>query len=155
MKEIYGNAWDLFNKENFKILFITTNGTVKHNREGVMGRGIAKECNTRYSGSAEELGRLISTVGNRTQMLWACADDTYIYTFPVKHNWYEEADIELIKRSCREAVAIAPYELFPNHKFLLPRPGCGNGKLNWEDVKPVIEPLLDDRFYIVHFKEGE
>ena len=31
----------------------------------------------------------------------------------------------------------------------LPRPGCANGGLNWEDVKPHLERILDDRVTIV------
>ncbi len=34
-------------------------------------------------------------------------------------------------------------------KVYLVRPGCGNGQLKWEDVKPLIAPILDDRFIVV------
>lgn len=36
---------------------------------------------------------------------------------------------------------------------LLPRPGCGNGKLQWDFVKREIEDLLDDRVTIVNWKK--
>jgi hypothetical protein len=30
--------------------------------------------------------------------------------------------------------------------------GCGNGRLNWEDVKKILSPILkSDRFHIVTF----
>ncbi len=31
----------------------------------------------------------------------------------------------------------------------LPRVGCGNGSLDWEDVQPILERHLDDRFILV------
>jgi hypothetical protein len=34
--------------------------------------------------------------------------------------------------------------------ILLPRPGCGNGQLDWAQVGPAIAPLLDDRVTIVY-----
>ncbi len=71
MKEIYGNAWDLFLREppEFDHLFITTNGTVKKNGCAVMGRGIAHECNQRYKGASEILGDMIQTNGNIVNLI--------------------------------------------------------------------------------------
>lgn len=75
------------------------------------------------------------------------------FSFPVKHNWYEHADLKLIERSAKELVdTIDDIFLDPDDRpptIYLPRPGCGNGRLKWEDVKPVIEPYLDDRFVVV------
>jgi hypothetical protein len=34
----------------------------------------------------------------------------------------------------------------------LPRPGCGNGWLKWEDVKKILSPILKgDQFHIVTY----
>ena len=98
-----------------------------------------------------EKGENLRKYGNCINILVPLEDGRKVVSFPVKHNWHETADIELIIRSCREAMCRTAN--YPEEKFLLPRPGCGNGGLSWEDVKPMIEPILDDRFYIVHFKE--
>jgi hypothetical protein len=79
-----------------------------------------------------------------------------VASFPVKHNWWETANIELIKKSCIELItSIFDSDYFDN-KFKviwLPFVGCGNGHLSWEkEVKPVISKMLDDRFYIVSIK---
>ena len=142
MKGIVGDAWKL--KEHFNYLAITTNGFVKTNEHAVMGRGIAKQAKDKYPGIDHLLGKKIQALGNHVHLLTAD-----LVSFPVKHNWWEEADIELIKRSCNELMAF----LGTNERILLPRPGCGNGKLKWEEVKKVIEPLLDDRVYIIHLDE--
>lgn len=151
MQEIYGDAWEL--SKDFDVMCITTNGTIKNNGYAVMGRGIAKEAAIRYPHIAKLLGDVISKQGVIcAPLMWVNEDATLIYAFPVKYNWWEKADIELIKKSCLEMV-----EFYSGNQFtiLLPRPGCGYGQLNWEDVKKEIEPLLDDRFYIVHFQKEE
>jgi hypothetical protein len=68
----------------------------------------------------------------------------------------DKAGLELIKRSAGELVLLA--DKYPGYlRICLPRPGCGNGQLEWRDVKQVIRPILDDRFVVVfpaHYKEA-
>lgn len=153
MKELRGNIWSLINEE-FNTICITTNGTIKRNGEAVMGAGIAKEAKERYPDLPARLAISIKTDGNKPRLLKR-DNGLYLFSFPVKHNWWENADITLIERSAK---LLPTYIDSLNQRFktdikkvLIPRPGCGNGKLNWSDVKPVIEPHLDDRFYIVTF----
>ena len=43
-------------------------------------------------------------------------------------------------------------DLVIEHGFdtvVLPRPGCGNGGLRWQDVRPLLGLSLDDRFIVV------
>lgn len=38
---------------------------------------------------------------------------------------------------------------FGYSEVVLPRPGAGNGGLEWKDVRPILEEILDDRFTIL------
>jgi hypothetical protein len=73
-----------------------------------------------------------------------------ILTFPVKHRWDDKADIDLIIASCYQAMKMA--DKFDWDTIVIPRPGCGSGRLNYEqDVKPRISQILDDRFVVITF----
>jgi hypothetical protein len=133
--------------------FITTNGYVKNNGEAVMGRGCAAEARERFPDIARLLGGYLHHHGNHCFMLLDEPDLGYVVSFPVKRHWRLKAHPEIIKRSAEEAVELMNlHARFLGDAALLPRPGCGNGGLDWEtQVKPVIEPILDDRFTIVYF----
>lgn len=142
MKEIAGNIWDFYPGH---AIVITTNGNVKKkNGECVMGRGCAKEAKDRFPWIAKELGFRIKRYGNHVHLL-----GQGIISFPTKHNWWEDSDISLIERSTQELVAIVNEIGWDS--VVLPRPGCSNGRLEWDEVKPVLEKYLDDRFEIITF----
>lgn len=148
MKEVFGNAWQL--GKDYDFICITTNGMVKNNGEAVMGRGIAAQFKTKYPFGPAILGAKINKNGNIYQpIMWN--DQVTFMSFPVKHHWAEKADFDLIVKS---TLALREHALKEkNKKFLLPRPGCGNGSLNWNDVKQKIEDLLPDNVFVVHFEK--
>lgn len=141
MKEIKGNLWDFTNK---CIIAITTNGTVKKSGECVMGKGCALEAKLKFPGLDKKLGELIIQKGNKVHYL-----GNNIVSFPTKYNWWEDADIQLIEKSAKQIAMLA--SLMNWHTVIIPRPGCGSGRLKWADVKPILEEHLDDRFSIISF----
>ena len=145
MKEARGDLWDY----PADVVVITTNGTIKSNGACVMGRGCALEATKLFPGIARALGRQIAEHGNHAGRIPMYNIGRKLVSFPVKHAWYEKASIELIERSARELVELA--DLWKGCSFVMPRPGCGNGHLDWADVRPVIEPILDDRFTVITF----
>lgn len=148
MKEIEGNLWD-YHPEHW--IVITTNGTIKRNGEAVMGRGVARQARERFPSLALELGKVLQRGGNVLH-LWRCYG---LITFPVKHNWWEKADVALIEKSAEELRSLFDDKIAGDCvPIYLIRPGCGNGKLKWCDIKPVLEKYLDDRF-IVLSRKGE
>lgn len=147
MREVKG---DLFSFPA-DVKCITTNGFVKKNGECVMGRGCAKEARDKFPGIASLLGTYIRLHGNHVHDL-GVHDNTHILSFPVKHRWNEQADPQLIAQSAAELDAWVNVNFdYKDAVILIPRPGCGNGGLKWDDVRPILEPILDDRFIIIDF----
>lgn len=142
MTEETGDLWTLTGDARC----ITTNGTRKKNREAVMGRGCAQEAANRYPDLLGELGYRIGELGTHVTTFYY-PDEIPLIVFPVKHNWWEPADLKLIKRSAQELMSQIRYHEW--RRVLLPRPGCGNGKLKWADVRAVLEPIIDERVVIV------
>jgi len=140
LQEIKGDLWE----QDADALVITTNGFVKRNGAAVMGRGVALQAAQRYPWLPAALGSSIETQGNHVTPF--LVDNRWIITFPVKHKWYEKADLLLIERSRDELVALQVR--LSLGKVVLPRPGCGNGGLDWEDVKPIME-VLDEHFFVI------
>lgn len=140
MRESKGDLWECCAWG----LCITTNGFVKPNGRAVMGRGCALEAKQRIHEIDHVLGRSIRALGNHVHPLIEFKGQM-IYSFPVKHNWWEEADIELIKRSCHELNKF----VYDGRVIALPRPGCGNGRLKWENVKPIIQSILTDNVVVI------
>lgn len=150
MRESVGDLFTDF--QDADAICITTNGFVKADGRCVMGRGCAKTAKNTWLGVDKTLGDLISKHGNHVHGLLLPDHDTdygtpAILSFPVKHHWREEADLKLIKRSARELMAIINGMRFKS--VILPRPGCGNGRLKWRDVKSVLKKILDDRVIVV------
>lgn len=57
MTEVVGDLWDYFDHSH--ILCLTTNGTIKRNGRGVMGRGSAKEAMLKILGIDSTLGKTV------------------------------------------------------------------------------------------------
>lgn len=146
MKEKLFNLWDDPGEPHIKC--VTTNGYVKNNGNAVMGAGVAAQAKVRYPQLPAILGEKLSKDGNHVWPLLDLADQTsVIFSFPVKYKWYETADLDLIKQSAEELVILT--DIYEAGIVLLPLPGCGNGRLTWTEVKPHLDPILDDRFWLI------
>ena len=146
MKEAKGNLWD----SGAEVIVITTNGFVKNNGEAVMGRGCALEAKNIWPSFPKALGKVLREHGNNVHV-FDFPDGHHLVTFPVKHHWREKADLKLIRRSVNQLIAEASL-LHTWKTIALPRPGCGNGRLDWEtEVKPLLVDKLDDRFTVYTF----
>jgi len=123
---------------------VTTNGITKANGAAVMGAGVAKTVRDLYPGIDQKLGQLLREKGNHVHLLMSAPVN--IFSFPTKHHWRDNSDPALIARSASELVALVDAQAWDI--VYLPRPGCNNGKLNWNTVAALLKPLFDERFII-------
>lgn len=146
MKEAAGDLWEM----PADLRLITTNPAINRKGQAVMGRGCALEAKRRIPGLEYRFAGLLREHGNRVMRLarYRGAD---LASFPVKHHWKEEANPRLIRSSARQLVALA--DKFGYERVALPRPGCGNGRLSWREVRPILARILDDRFTVVTFRQ--
>lgn len=152
MIEIKGELFDWIDKG---IICITTNSVVKNNGCAVMGGGCAAEAKNRWPGCDRQLGNWITIEGNRVGQF---SDDgkMMFISFPTKYHWKDPSDIELIRKSCNELKGLM--DMFPEMKdkpVVIPRPGCGCGRLKWDDVRVVMQEILTDDRYMIISREGE
>jgi len=136
MREVRGNIWHFYSQDPYCIACVTTNGVVKRDGEAVMGAGVALEAARRWPWLPKKLGEHIQQNGNVLMYL----EKIRLVTFPTKHEWYRDSDPELICKSALALTELAHRE--SDTLFYLPRPGCRNGNLNWEEVRLLLEPIL-------------
>ena len=153
MKEIHDDdMFDLIDHTyiNSSVLCITTNGDLNKNGECIMGKGVALQFKNLFPDLPKRIGNFIQQYGNRVFNLGLFnykGIPIRIMTFPTKHHWKEESDINLIRKSCEEIIQVC--DKYNCDTIFLPAPGIGSGKLNYKTtVEPVISLILDSRFYI-------
>jgi hypothetical protein len=139
MLETVGNIWEYAAES---VITITTNGSLTPDGRAVFGRGVAREAATRFPGLAVKLGSLLKEKGNQVLDL-----GNGIVSFPVEETPWSLPDVRIIARSAQELRALA--DISGWSRIVVPRPGCGGGGLAWQDVKPALEPWLDDRFLVI------
>lgn len=127
----------------------TTNMVVKTNGELVMGAGVAKAFARKYPDLPKIWGERTRQIkkGKLRSNLILTLKDVWLVSFPTKYDWRERSDLDLIKRSALQLYVVA--EAMGWNRVILPRPGCANGGLDWEVVKPVLQEILDERFWII------
>lgn len=144
-----GNIWEY--KADW--ICIPTNGFVKKDGSAVMGRDLAHQAKSRFKGIDEILGRGLEATGNTIHVLRRIEGEPSILPFPVKEDWGDPADLDLIRRSCRQLRWCWRGAQIGSKKIpivVLPRVGCGNGRRRWDDVSPILqEELPEDSFVVV------
>jgi O-acetyl-ADP-ribose deacetylase (regulator of RNase III) len=121
------------------------------NCDGVMGKGLALQFNKRFPNNYESYykqscnsGRL-SDIGDFDS--FGFAKTGYVTYFATKNHWRNKSDLVLIKQGLIKFIDFMDYEfalLKIRHSYAFPALGCGEGGLNWEDVKAMFEEVFQD-----------
>lgn len=117
------------------------------NTVGVMGMGIAlqfkeafpdnfRQYKSACSNGEVQIGRMFVT--QRQELM----GPGWIINFPTKKHWSDRTRIEWVTEGLKDLKKI----IFDNgiSSVAIPPLGCGNGKLEWRNVKPLIEAALGE-----------
>ncbi len=111
---------------------------------GVMGNGLALECKLRYpemySEYVERCRRGEMRIG-KPYLYWY-SEAFGILNFPCKNHWQFPAQVEWIRQGLEGFRALLPRHQLTSIAF--PPLGCDLGRLNWRDIRPIMEALLGD-----------
>lgn len=117
------------------------------NTVGVMGRGIALMFKERFQDNFKAYKRACKDGGVETGRMFVTetgelTGPRYIINFPTKKHWRPPSKIEWVDaglQNLREFI-----EAQGIRSVAIPPLGCGNGGLQWDDVKRLIESHLGD-----------
>jgi O-acetyl-ADP-ribose deacetylase (regulator of RNase III) len=115
------------------------------NTVGVMGKGIALQFKERFPQNFDLYAKacergdlhpgkmLLTETGQLT-------NPRYIINFPTKKHWREKSKLWYIDQGLSALVEVI--DQYQIRSVALPPLGCGNGGLDWQTVKPLIEQRL-------------
>ena len=148
MREVEGNVWSLARASSVvsRVIIPTNIGWRDSDGRAVMGRGLAMQAKRRYPELPEWYGELCRTYRGETGI---CLYRELIL-FPVKplnpqapwRSWMGPATLGLIERSTSQLALYCPAR--PT-QYLIPPVGCGNGGLELEEVRPILDRHLGRR----------
>lgn len=111
------------------------------NTVGVMGKGLALSFKKRYPDMFESYKKACEkhqlTIG---KLMLHQEADHWILLFPTKENWRNPSKLEYIEKGLMKFVSTYAEKHITSIAF--PKLGCGNGELNWNLVRPLMEKYL-------------
>lgn len=114
------------------------------NTVGVMGKGIALSFKKTFPNVFKEYKKSVDIGEFKTGKVQLVAtgqlSPKYVVNFPTKEHWRNPSKLEYIEEGLLDLRnKIIDYKI---QSISIPPLGCGNGKLNWYDVKPLMLDIL-------------
>ena len=115
------------------------------NTVGIMGKGIALMFKERFPDNFREYAAACKDGEVRLGEMFVTENHEllgprWIVNFPTKDHWRSRTRLEWIEQGMEALVRVIKEKRISS--IAVPPLGCGNGGLNWRDVKPVIESAL-------------
>lgn len=115
---------------------------------GVMGKGVALEFKNRWPENykAYKVACLKKEIRPGKMFvhdngdMFGTSQFRYLINFPTKQHWRAKSKIEFIEDGLKDFASVLNF--YDIKSVALPPLGCGNGGLNWDDVRPLIESAL-------------
>lgn len=110
---------------------------------GAMGKGLAHDFKELYPEMFEGYKKICDKDLLKPGKLWIWpAADHLILNFPTKIHWRNPSKIEWVEQGLAKFVSV--YKKLGVREISFPRLGCGNGGLDWNDVRPLMERYLSE-----------
>jgi len=147
MIEIKADMWVMIPEYRPNAVCVTTCQVLNSRGHLVMGAGIAKEAKERHPLLPELWGKSIKEWQDGAIIITSKLAPYALVAFHTKVDWRDPSVPDLIRKSATSLLEVADQNKW--ECVFLPRPGCSNGGLRWDSVKPILEDVgLDDRFII-------
>ena len=110
---------------------------------GVMGKGVAKEFKTRHPEMFTRYKKICDAKLLSPGKLWLWQGSTqWVLNFPTKLHWRSPSKLEWVEDGLKKFAQ--EYDRRGIESISFPRLGCGNGGLDWDVVRPLMEEHLGD-----------
>lgn len=167
MKEIKKDLFECIFDKDVDAICITTNGHYTKDGIAVMGGGCAGVAARKWPDMPKRLGMCLKKFKRNVPYIIGAVDEDgkslevnkdlfhnkkfkcLVFSYPTIDDLMDGANIPLIVQSAKIMADYANQLELKN--IVCARMGVGIGGLDWDDVKPEIVDILDDRFTIVSF----
>jgi O-acetyl-ADP-ribose deacetylase (regulator of RNase III) len=117
------------------------------NEVGIMGKGIALMFKEHFPRNFEAYARACDAGDVRIGKMFVTENKElfgprWIINFPTKTHWRVKTKIEWVEEGLMDLVRVICEKDI--HSIAIPPLGCGNGGLEWHDVRPLIESTLGE-----------
>jgi O-acetyl-ADP-ribose deacetylase (regulator of RNase III) len=109
---------------------------------GVMGKGIALQLKQAFPENFQQYKKACDAKEVEPGRMFTFStgklfNPKYIINFPTKRHWREKSKIEYVQTGLK--ALLAEVQQLGITSIAIPALGCGNGGLDWLEVKPLIE----------------
>ena len=114
---------------------------------GIMGKGLALQFRQAFPENFRQYAKACRAGEVQLGRVFVVPTDTllgprYIMNFPTKNHWKDNSRLQDIQTGLDDLVA--QIQQLDIRSIAVPPLGCGNGGLDWDDVRPLIERAFAD-----------
>lgn len=125
------------------------------NTVGIMGKGVALQFKEKFPLNFKLYQKACKNTEVRTGKMFVTetgflTNPKYIINFPTKTDWRSNSRLEDIADGLNDLVKVVNEKNIQS--IAIPPLGCGNGGLDWKDVKPLIEERLKPLIEILNIE---